>query len=312
MSRPTRPDPTRPSAYRFWKLVLGSVGVVYGDIGTSPLYALREALRAAGRDGLERERGDRHRLAAALDADPHRHAEIRHLDPARRQPRRGRHAVAAGAGAAGARPADRLLFVLGGRRRRALLRRRGDHPGDLGPVGGRGPRAGRRRASTPTSCRSPSAILVVLFWVQSHGTARVSVFFGPITLLWFVVMAVLGSTHVGDRPVIFARLQSRRGDRSSWSATARLAAGDGLGVPRGHRRRGALRRHGPLRPRPDPHRLVRPGLPGAGAQLPRPGQPGARQPGGRRPTPSSCWRPSGACCRWCCSPPAPRSSPARR
>ena len=36
----------------FWKLVLGSVGVVYGDIGTSPLYALREGLRAAGRDGL--------------------------------------------------------------------------------------------------------------------------------------------------------------------------------------------------------------------------------------------------------------------
>ena len=53
----------------FWKLVLGSVGVVYGDIGTSPLYALREALRAAGRDGLDRGRGDRRRLAAALGAD---------------------------------------------------------------------------------------------------------------------------------------------------------------------------------------------------------------------------------------------------
>ena len=32
--------------------MLGSVGVVYGDIGTSPLYAMREALHAAGRDGL--------------------------------------------------------------------------------------------------------------------------------------------------------------------------------------------------------------------------------------------------------------------
>ena len=37
----------------FWKLALGSVGVVYGDIGTSPLYALREGLHAAGRDGLD-------------------------------------------------------------------------------------------------------------------------------------------------------------------------------------------------------------------------------------------------------------------
>ena len=32
---------------RFWLLTLGSIGVVYGDIGTSPLYALREAVSAA-------------------------------------------------------------------------------------------------------------------------------------------------------------------------------------------------------------------------------------------------------------------------
>src|SRR4051812_30347209 len=34
-----------------WSLALGSVGVVYGDIGTSPLYAFREAVRAAGDGG---------------------------------------------------------------------------------------------------------------------------------------------------------------------------------------------------------------------------------------------------------------------
>ena len=33
---------------RFWPLLIGCVGVVYGDIGTSPLYALREAVTAAG------------------------------------------------------------------------------------------------------------------------------------------------------------------------------------------------------------------------------------------------------------------------
>ena len=37
----------------FWKLALGSVGVVYGDIGTSPLYALREGA-ARGRAGRAR------------------------------------------------------------------------------------------------------------------------------------------------------------------------------------------------------------------------------------------------------------------
>ena len=35
-------------------LALGSVGVVYGDIGTSPLYAFKEALRPVSADGLDR------------------------------------------------------------------------------------------------------------------------------------------------------------------------------------------------------------------------------------------------------------------
>ena len=67
----------------------------------------RGAAARAGRRRTRRERGDRRHLAAALGADPHRHAEVRRADPARRQPRRGRHAVADGAGAARARPAHR-------------------------------------------------------------------------------------------------------------------------------------------------------------------------------------------------------------
>src|SRR2546423_8699234 len=50
---------TAPSAphsathrHEFWALALGSVGVVYGDIGTSPLYAFREAVVAASVDGV--------------------------------------------------------------------------------------------------------------------------------------------------------------------------------------------------------------------------------------------------------------------
>src|SRR5271166_6103446 len=41
----------RGSRNRFWALTLGTVGIVYGDIGTSPLYALREAVTAAGGAG---------------------------------------------------------------------------------------------------------------------------------------------------------------------------------------------------------------------------------------------------------------------
>jgi KUP system potassium uptake protein len=35
----------------FWKLTLGSIGVVFGDIGTSPLYAFREAVHGATEGG---------------------------------------------------------------------------------------------------------------------------------------------------------------------------------------------------------------------------------------------------------------------
>ena len=37
----------------FWFLVLGSIGVVYGDIGTSPLYAFKEAVSAAHGQGID-------------------------------------------------------------------------------------------------------------------------------------------------------------------------------------------------------------------------------------------------------------------
>src|SRR5271167_4783738 len=45
MSVPTdQATPQSAQAQGFWALALGSVGVVFGDIGTSPLYAMREAL----------------------------------------------------------------------------------------------------------------------------------------------------------------------------------------------------------------------------------------------------------------------------
>src|SRR3972149_12314941 len=46
-------DAPAVSQSTFWALTFGSIGVVYGDIGTSPLYALREAVLAAGgEDGV--------------------------------------------------------------------------------------------------------------------------------------------------------------------------------------------------------------------------------------------------------------------
>lgn len=49
-------------------------------------------------------------------------------------------------------------------------------------------------------------VLTVLFLVQRHGTASVGRFFGPITVLWFAVLAVLGMTHIVRNPAILAAL----------------------------------------------------------------------------------------------------------
>lgn len=45
-------------------------------------------------------------------------------------------------------------------------------------------------------------ILVLLFAVQSRGTAKVAAFFGPITLVWFAAIAVAGVWHVAQNPTV--------------------------------------------------------------------------------------------------------------
>jgi KUP system potassium uptake protein len=50
------------------------------------------------------------------------------------------------------------------------------------------------------------AVLVGLFLLQSHGTARVGTLFGPVTAVWFIVIAVLGGLAIADRPQVLGAL----------------------------------------------------------------------------------------------------------
>lgn len=43
-------------------------------------------------------------------------------------------------------------------------------------------------------------IMFILFWVQKRGTADIGKFFGPITLVWFLVLAVMGMVHIATHP----------------------------------------------------------------------------------------------------------------
>ncbi len=193
----------RSSAY--WKLVLGSVGVVYGDIGTSPLYAMREALHAAGRDGLVEEEviGITSMLVWTLILI----VTFKYVGLILRADNRGEGGtlslLALAQRAVGRRtPVLTVLAVLG-----ASL-----FYGDAAIT----PAISVLSALEGLELVAPHfeayiipvtvAVLVALFWVQSRGTGRMGVLFGPITLVWFIVMAALGLLHAGDRLAIFHAL----------------------------------------------------------------------------------------------------------
>ena len=58
-------------------------------------------------------------------------------------------------------------------------------------------------------------ILIGLFVVQSRGTARVAAFFGPITLVWFAVIAAAGLWHVLGNFGVLRAFNPLHGSRSS-------------------------------------------------------------------------------------------------
>jgi KUP system potassium uptake protein len=63
------------------------------------------------------------------------------------------------------------------------------------------------------------AILIGLFMIQSRGTAKVGLLFGPVMLLYFSVIAVLGVTHIVDHPAVIWNMFN------PWNAIAFFLAG---------------------------------------------------------------------------------------
>ena len=83
--------------------------------------------------------------------------------------------------------ARRCLVLIGALRRGAALRRRHDHAGDLGAVGGRGAAGRHAGPRARRSCRSRWRSWSALFLMQRFGTGAVGALFGPIMAVWFVV-----------------------------------------------------------------------------------------------------------------------------
>ncbi|MBV8593023.1 MAG: KUP/HAK/KT family potassium transporter, partial [Caulobacteraceae bacterium] len=190
---------------RFGALMLGSIGVVFGDIGTSPIYGFKTALTQAARGTI-------------VDADILGIVSlvlwaliivvtVKYVFLIMRADNRGEGGIlslmALAQGALGHRTGVVLaLGVVGA----ALFY------GDaiitpaisvLSAVEGLKTAPGLANAITPpVEIAIALVVLIALFMVQSRGTAKVARLFGPICVVWFMAIAALGLMHIPSAPQV--------------------------------------------------------------------------------------------------------------
>ena len=184
----------------FWALALGSVGVVFGDIGTSPLYAMREAL-AHSRSTVSSELavlGVVSLIIWALILI----VTIKYVVFLMRADNKGEGGtlalMALAQRALGRR--SRAVFFLGvvGA---ALFYGDGvitPAVSVLSAVEGLKEAPGIGHGLKDYVLPISAGILIALFMVQARGTASMARYFGPITALWFLTLAALGLWHIRD------------------------------------------------------------------------------------------------------------------
>ncbi|MFC6236470.1 potassium transporter Kup [Longivirga aurantiaca] len=181
-------------------LTLGATGVVFGDIGTSPLYAFKESFATSGRD-LDDVFGlvslifwalmivvTIKYLLIVMRADNHGEGGI--LSLLALMPRRIRESSTG---------RERLLFllVLVGT---ALLFGDGVLTPAISVLSATEGLELVRPGLGAYAVEIAVVILVLLFSVQSRGTHRIGQFFGPVMVLWFLVIAALGVFRLAARP----------------------------------------------------------------------------------------------------------------
>jgi KUP system potassium uptake protein len=191
-------------------LSLGSVGVVYGDIGTSPLYAFREAVAAAGPVTRDSVLGVLSLILWALIIV----VTIKYVIVLLRADNNGEGGTlsltALASRALGRRTT--LVFLLGVIGASMFL---GDSVitpaiSVLSAVEG-------MKLAVPALehvvVPFTIAILVGLFAAQRRGTAEVASYFGPVMAVWFAALAVTGIMHISDDPGVLTAINPLYGLR---------------------------------------------------------------------------------------------------
>jgi KUP system potassium uptake protein len=194
-----------PKGRYLYVLALTALGVVYGDVGTSPLYTMREAFRAQG--GIARTPANVLGILSLITWALIVVISIKYLVFVMRADNRGEGGMIALTALVVPRRAttgSAGILVLLGLFGASLLY------GDSMITPAISVLSAVEGLEVATPFFSPYvipitvAILVGLFSIQSRGTAGIGRVFGPVTLLWFVVLAALGVAEIARFPGVLA------------------------------------------------------------------------------------------------------------
>jgi KUP system potassium uptake protein len=187
-----------------WKLAVGAVGIVFGDIGTSPIYAFRETF--SGHHLLAPDLLHVYGVLSLIFWSMMIIVTLKYVTIIMRADNKGEGGSLALLALINRSTSDKKRWaggiVLLGVFACALFY--GDSMitpaiSVLSAVEGL---TTVQASFQPFVIPISIGILVGLFWIQSRGTARVGLMFGPVMVLYFTTIAVLGVMHIVDHPSV--------------------------------------------------------------------------------------------------------------
>jgi KUP system potassium uptake protein len=195
---------------------VGALGIVYGDIGTSPLYAFRESFHAA--EGLAVDRASVFGVLSLVFWALVLVVSVKYLIVVVRADNHGEGGILALAAlivpAQKSRPTGlRWGLILLGLFGTALLYGDGIITPAISVLSAVEGLEVAAPALEPYVIPIAVTILVALFAIQRQGTARVGAVFGPVMIVWFTVLAVLGGYHVIRDPGVLAAVNPAHASR---------------------------------------------------------------------------------------------------
>jgi KUP system potassium uptake protein len=203
MSEPNTSDARQAPRGSMSALALSALGIVFGDIGTSPLYTFKTVLGTASTPS------DPATVLGALSLvlwTLFIITTVKYVSFAMRVDNDGEGGILALMALLGVKKQHRPTIVAVGLFGAALIYGDGAITPAISVLSALEGLNMATPALQPYVVPAAVAILVALFAIQSRGTAAIGHFFGPVMLIWFAAMAVMGIWGIAQHPQVFAAL----------------------------------------------------------------------------------------------------------